>query len=351
MWCQSGVSNGFWCLKDFLDQATPRGQWPDFKQFQGLMSSDNPSCTVSLQNGEIWFSLVHRTRDLYDHLTTVYHSVCARCNMQNTNSERANHHSHHAFQAMVRQHKRPLELWPRKLIAKISYHGPQLAVRHPTYSVERPNLATSRRYMATVRKSLRWITPVHADVWLRVIMCMLPVNERYHYCSSTEPERILCPQECGEQESIAHALRECPKIAPLWSAHESPWQQFNVKFAWTSIINMDNFTTNSIGRPYKDALFHLWVALTGVTLHLAWTQRNHKKHRRRAAPPHHVLTEQSFLVWMSTVRWWMRRQALDDPIVSNTKLALDQLLSKPPYSELRRKHPRCLDIHPTFDVH
>ncbi|KAH9133632.1 hypothetical protein AeRB84_020322 [Aphanomyces euteiches] len=91
--------------------------------------------------------------------------------------------------------------------------------------------------------------------------------------------------------------------------------------------------------------------LVGVSLHMVWTQRNNRKHRRRVAPPPHVLVEQSFLQWMGTVRWWMRRQEADDPIIDQTRNVLEKLFTKTPYLELRSKYPKCLALETTFDVH
>ncbi|KAG9399080.1 hypothetical protein AC1031_022026 [Aphanomyces cochlioides] len=198
---------------------------------------------------------------------------------------------------------------------------------------------------------MQLVTPVHADVGTRALLKMLPVNDLFKYCTPDEPDRRLCPHDCGTNETIAHTLHDCPAISPVWLAHAPPWQQYGVAFSWHNTSNLDAFSVNAKGRHMKNLLFKLWVMLTGVTIHLAWLQRNHKKHRRRAAPPHHVLVDQSFVAWMSTIRWWLRRQEHDDPIISQAKTLLESLLSKHPYSELRSKYPKCLALETTFDVH
>ncbi|KAH9078620.1 hypothetical protein Ae201684P_019699 [Aphanomyces euteiches] len=220
-----------------------------------------------------------------------------------------------------------------------------------THTSSRPDHKAARQYMSLVRKFLRWVTPVHADVWFRATMHMLAVNERYKYLLSTDPERVLCPHECDSRETLAHALHSCPSIAPMWSALEGPWQQFGVSLSWNNITNLDRFKVNALGRRTKDTLFQLWFMLVGVSLHMVWTQRNNRKHRRRVAPPPHVLVEQSFLQWMGTVRWWIRRQEADDPIIDQTRNVLEKLFTKTPYLELRSKYPKCLALETTFDVH
>ncbi|KAG9407124.1 hypothetical protein AC1031_001767 [Aphanomyces cochlioides] len=100
----------------------------------------------------------------------------------------------------------------------------------------------------------------------------------------------------------------------------------------------------------KALLFKLYHAY-GCDNPLGLVTAEPKKHRRRAAPPHHVLVDQSFVVWMSAIRWWLRRQEHDDPIISEAKTLLDSLLSKHSYSELRSEYPKCLALETTFDVH
>ncbi|CAK4908765.1 unnamed protein product, partial [Aphanomyces euteiches] len=145
------------------------------------MSSGNPFCTVSLQHDGIWFSPVPRARGLYDHLTNVYHSVCARCQEDPLLHNIDKDPQPHAFRALVRDRIQPFEFWPRKLVARMAFQGPIPTSPHPTYTPQRHNHDKARSYMSLVRKSPQWITPVHADVWLRAILKMLPVNDRFKY--------------------------------------------------------------------------------------------------------------------------------------------------------------------------
>ncbi|ETW04455.1 hypothetical protein H310_04728 [Aphanomyces invadans] len=91
--------------------------------------------------------------------------------------------------------------------------------------------------------------------------------------------------------------------------------------------------------------------LTGVSLHLLWTQRNHAKHRNRAMPPAHVILDVSFVTWLRSVRRWMRLQVPDDSELSAVQAALVTLLRQTNYRDLHAKYPRCLALDTTFDLH
>ena len=54
---------------------------------------------------------------------------------------------------------------------------------------------------------------------------------------------------------------------------------------------------------------------------------------------------------MTMVRRWMRLQDQDDPEFAAMHAAPAILLRQVHYRDLRAKHPRCLELATTFDVH
>ncbi|KAG9400140.1 hypothetical protein AC1031_011045 [Aphanomyces cochlioides] len=108
---------------------------------------------------------------------------------------------------------------------------------------------------------------------------------------------------------------------------------------------------NLAGRPYKDDLYRLWFMLVGVCLHLVWKRHNLALHQSKPIPPPHVMFELSFVLWIATVRRWLRQRDPDDPERVSTTAALRVLLRQPLYASLLAKHPRSLELESTFDVH
>ncbi|OQR83106.1 hypothetical protein ACHHYP_15095, partial [Achlya hypogyna] len=216
----------------------------------------------------------------------------------------------------------------------MAQHSPIPTAPHPTHTPERPGHDAAKTYMRLLKRCLRWTTPVHGDVWFRATLKMLPVNARYKYRPDVDPAVLQCSHGCSADETIEHALHACPKASALWTLHQTAWSCFGVGFSWFCITNIDGFTTNSRGAPHKSALFKLWVMLTGVSLHLLWTQRNHAKHRNRAMPPAHVILDVSFVTWLRSVRRWMRLQDPDDAELTAVQAALAMLLRQTNYRDL-----------------
>jgi len=352
-WCQHGVGNGLRCLRDFLHTTSRQltGFWPDFATFQQVMTSCFRGATVSLQHGRIWIDSVQYTRSVYNHLTQIYDAVRTRLRVRRDVSLADVPTAPHPFRATINDHITPFELWPRKLVVAMAQHGPIPTAPHPAYTTARPCHATAKTYMRQLKSSLRLLTPVHADVWFRATMKMLPVNARYKHRPDVEPALIRCPHGCDHDETIEHTLHACPKVTALWQLHQAAWSCFAVGFGWHCIMNTDGFATNGRGTPLTAALHKLWVMLTGVCLHLTWTQRNHAKHRDHPMPPAHVLLDVSFSTWMATVRRWMRLQDPDDAELAVVKAAMAILLRQNHYRDLHAKYPRCLALDTTFDVH
>jgi len=352
-WCQYGVGNGLHCLRDLLVNTGSRfrGYWPDFARFQSAMATGYRGNRVELQRGQIRLQLVHYTRNVHSHLTAVYDAVRARLGIRLDACLADVPSAPHPFRAVVKEHLAPFELWPRRLLVKMARHGPIPTEPHPTATPSRTGHDAARVYMNKVRESARLLTPVHADVWFRAAMHMLPVNARYSYLRDTDPGMVWCSHGCASDETIQHVLHGCVKTAPLWALHTAAWQCFGVGFGWFHLSNLDRFSVNGRGAPHKTALFQLWVMLSGVALHLLWMRRNDAKHRSQSMPPAHVLLDITFVTWMTTVRRWMRLQDLDDPVLSSTRAALAILLRQPHYHDLSDKYPRCLELDTVFDVH
>jgi hypothetical protein len=351
-WCQHGVGNGLHCLRDLLCNTPGQlpGFWPTFSQFHGALTSGYRGVVVALRQGNVHVPVMHYASTVYKHLTDVYTAVRRRLHVRPAVSLADVAAAPHQFRMLINNYSQPFESWPRRAVSKMAKHSPLPTAIHPTYTAARPSHALARTYMGQFKASLSWLTPVHADVWFRATMKMLPVNSRYSYCRETEPDKMLCPHGCGHDETAMHALRSCRAVVSLWSMHQAAWATTGVQFSWFAITNVDNFAVTGVGAPLKNAMYQLWTMVTGVTLHLAWQTRNNAKHRNRAPPPVHALLDISFVIWMTTVRRWMRLQADDDPGLAATKSALAILLRQVHYRDMHAKYPRCLELDTVYDV-
>jgi hypothetical protein len=350
MWCLHGAANGFHSLRNFLRIGT-NGLWPSFPQFLGHMSAGNRTVPVSMQHGQIQFKVVKGSRLIYDHFTRIWLSTKNLFNcVDNVQLQPDVEIAATAFTKKIKNAFVPFELWPKQMVKNLAYHAPLPSRDHPTKSIERPDYTAAKTYLRFVRKSLAVLTPVHADVWLRTIFCMLPVNSKFMYRQTAEPAAILCAHGCADVETQSHALFDCPKVFPLWETHRSAWRSIGARFSWQNLINIDKFSTHHYYARHKETLFQLWTMVTGVCIHLVWHHHNHVQYQGRTIPPPAALFEVSFLVWTATIRSWRRRLGPADSQADLTA-ALDLLLRQPHYRELRAKYPRCLDLQPTFDVH
>ncbi|KAF0694590.1 Aste57867_14545 [Aphanomyces stellatus] len=299
----------------------------------------------------IGFDVVEYSHSIYKHLTAVFDNICARLGVRRDVSCQDVDPTPHAFKTTVKDQVVPFELWPRRVVVKAAYHGLMPTTPHPTRSDARPDYPDACKYMLLFRKSMCLITPVHADVWLRTTLHMLPVNARFAFRQEADPDSILCSHGCGAVETEVHALRDCAVVAPIWDLHTTAWCGFGVGFTWYNFNSIDSFTAVNSGTLQKNALCRLWVMLTGATLHLVWHRHNLALHRQQRMPPPHVLLELSFLQWMVTARRWLRQHDADDLDRVATVAAAQLLLRRPPYHSLRAKYPRCLALESTFDVH
>jgi len=351
--CQHGLSNGLRSLRDFLHNTGTRfkGYWPDFTRFHQAMASGYRGLTVNNTQGRIWIDLERNVWPVFNHLSTVYDAVCTRLRVRRDVSLEDVAEAPHPFRQEIKDQDTPFELWPRRVVVAMAYHGPRLAAPHPTSTPARVGYVESRKYMDLLKQSLRLLTPVHADVWFRATMKMLPVHARYHYMRDHHPEIVLCSHGCGGEETIAHTLRDCAKVAPLWELHEAAWRGIGTDFNWALLANIDDVRFRGHGALFTAALLQLWIMLAGVTLHLMWQRRNYVKHRAQKMPPPHVLLDTTFVAWMTTVRRWMRLQEPDDPALAAMRAALALLFRQVHYRDLRIKYPRCLELDTSFDVH
>jgi hypothetical protein len=257
----------------------------------------------------------------------------------------------HSFRAKIKDQVVPFELWPRRVVVKMSYHGPVPTKSHPTQSHARPDYPAARTYMKRFRRSMSLLSPVHADVWLRLVLRMIPVNSRFMYRQEVDPDSPMCSHGCGVHETERHAFHDCTKVLRVWDTHSAAWQATGATFSWHSLLNIDCFDVHPSWLSHKPALFQLWVMLVGVTLHLVWTHHNMVLYQGRRMPPPHVLMELSFILWMTTCRRHLRLIQASRDEVEAALTALHLLLRQPHYRDLRAKHPRCLALESTFDVH
>ncbi|KAH9117590.1 hypothetical protein LEN26_012577 [Aphanomyces euteiches] len=315
------------------------------------MSSNNPEMTVSMFMGRIRFDMIDRSISIYEHFTTIFDTLRARLGIRRDVPTLHHPTTTHGFHSVKNDNRIPFELWKRRAINKAAFHGPDLSRPHPSHSVSRPTHESAIPFMRKFRHSSNLLAPVHADVWFRIILRMIPVNSRFAYRQQTDPDSILCSHSCGEVETEEHAFSTCHKVDPLWHSHTSQWHPYRVNFTWANILNFDSFPVNLAGRPHKDDLHRLWFMLVGVCLHLVWKRHNLALHQSKPIPPPHVMFELSFLLWMATVRRWLRQRDPDDPERASTTAALRVLLRQPLYASLLAKHPRSLELESTFDVH
>ncbi|EQC35591.1 hypothetical protein SDRG_06879 [Saprolegnia diclina VS20] len=114
----------------------------------------------------------------------------------------------------------PFENWPRRDVRDLAMHTPAQSRPHPLLSTTRRTNDDVKTYLADMRRLLAAAAPVHAHVWFRLVMRMLPVNSRTHYIQHQEPGAIVCSHGCGAVETEMHAFFACPYIHPIWEWHD-----------------------------------------------------------------------------------------------------------------------------------
>ncbi|OQR81764.1 hypothetical protein ACHHYP_16428, partial [Achlya hypogyna] len=265
-WCRHGANNGVRCLKDML---TRQGTWPTKTAFIARMSVDNPAAIVEIApSGSMVFGTPDRAGLVYAHLTKLVDQVFRTFQVRAGASFPAISTTSHPFVTAVKDQPCAFEIWPKRYVTRLAFHAPADARRHPTTTTTRATKDDIARYMRLVRRTCRIPPPVHGDVWLRLVMHMLPVNSRFHYMQAVQPDAICCVYDnCHAVETQQHALHVCSHVHPLWTFHATAWHCYGVNFDWVTITNLDQFQVAPRGQQHKDALFVLWVLLCASNLH------------------------------------------------------------------------------------
>ncbi|OQR88803.1 hypothetical protein THRCLA_10092 [Thraustotheca clavata] len=252
----------------------------------------------------------------------------------------------HPFVAMVKDNVQPFQRWPRRLIIDLACHAPSVVVQHPMASTQRSTDADLKRYVRLVRRTCRKPPSLQADVWLRLLYNMLPVNSRFYYLQVAQPTAVCCAYGCGAVEAQLHAFHQCSHINHVWQFHARAWQCYGVNFEWSTVSNLDNFGVNHRGVELKSAIFLVWSPLTATVLHKIWTQHNAIQYNNKAPLPETTWYELTFLGWTTLVRRWLRLQDADSTDRQPVLDVLEMLSSQPHYRALWAKYPRCLSLQP-----
>ncbi|RHY37861.1 hypothetical protein DYB38_006892 [Aphanomyces astaci] len=339
-WCLQGASNGLRSLKDFLNTD---GSWPTQAMFISRMSQGNPAARVRLNaaRGRMEFTAIERAVPIYLHLTQVYEQVRGLFNLRAGARSPGIPRTNHPFFGTVKETSQCFCSWPKKKLFSLAYHAPPVT-SHPAKSATRVTPEDWTKYMRFVRRACRAPTPVQGDVWLRLILHMLPVNSRFAYKQLTDPEAITCVYGCGNVETEHHAFHTCNEVFPTWQFHARAWRWFGVHFDWATISNIDSFNVSPTCAANKPALFKLWTLLTASVLHTIWTQHNAIKYDGKTPWPQRVWEETTFIGWMAAVRRWLRLQDPTDALRINVLAQLAKLKRQRPYNTLWLKYPNCL---------
>lgn len=352
-WIRHAASRGLHSLHDII-RVGAGGFWPDYTTFHDTMSSHSPETRVVLVNGNIQIDRVYNSGAIYDRLAFAYNDLRIRhgVRLDIPHDIHSVMPAQHPFRALIKSQLQPFEQWPRYLVKRISFHGTKPSRPHPTSSPDRPDYKSAKQYMRLARDSFKVLTPVHADVWLRVLLRMLPVNDRFPHRLQHDPDSMLCVYRCGAIDTLQHALHGCERIADLWSDHAAAWSTTGATFSWFAITNVDSFQATNVSCQRAKAIYQLWVMLVGVVLSSIWTHHNLVLHQQKQLPPRHALFELTFVLWMATVRRNLRHLDRDDPLHSDMLYVLhNQLLTSRGYRPLSTKHKRCTELRATFDVH
>ncbi|RHY15136.1 hypothetical protein DYB25_000083 [Aphanomyces astaci] len=345
-WCLNGARNGLHALRDFT---TPGGAWLTWQQFVGRMRIRNTATRVYLsRHGRITLAVAPNSRAVYAHLTAVYNTLRQSYRVRTDVVLPRPPETAHPFATTIKNHVVPFERWPRANVKKLAYHAPKPTRTHPLISATRPTLAHVRTYLSTSRQLLRAATPVHADVWLRLVLRMLPVNARLPFTQHIEPDVIFCSHGCSAVETELHAFYTCPKIEPLWAWLDTSWRPLGAAVRWTTVTDLSQFQVHARHIRHRDELHQLWVISVAVTVHTIWTRRNAAKFDRRRLPPPQVLTETTYVLWLATIRRQLRLLEDDSPEHRHLLEATQLLLRQRGYRALSTKHPLGLQLRPSL---
>lgn len=200
---------------------------------------------------------------------------------------------------------------------------------------------TTRKFLILLRRTLRPIYPVVTDIYIRMMFKLIPVQSRFWFLQTTNPNIQLCPYNCLMVETEEHAFYTCPHIAQLWAELTPPWHQLGVKITWGTISRLDSFTTNDTWTTYKDLILKMLLALICNVMHLMWRHRCNTRFRE-ASPPHiPALVETALDHWCTQIRLWLR-----DPQHTDHHDSMHQILAllfgHPKYVWFARKRPYYL---------
>ncbi len=342
-WCLHGASNGLRSLKDFLNTD---GSWPTQAMFIARMSQGNPAARVRLSatRDHMEFCAIERSVPIYRHITRVYEQIGRLFDIRPGALSPGLAHTAHPFFGYVKKQSQSFCAWPKKKLSDLAYHAPPVSSTHPAATSSRTSTEDLAKYMRFVRRTCRAPTPVQGDVWLRLILRMLPVNSRFSYKQVIDPAAITCTYGCGAVETEHHAFHTCNEVFPTWQFHAGAWRRFGVRFDWATITNIDAFTVNPAYGANKAALFKLWSLLTASILHTVWTQHNAIKYDCKHPWPRRVWEETTFIGWMASVRRWLRLQDPIDELRIDVLAQLAILKRQRPYRALWLKYPNCLAL-------
>ncbi|EQC37008.1 hypothetical protein SDRG_05825 [Saprolegnia diclina VS20] len=223
-WCLHGAGNGFRALRDFM---TPSGHWFTWTELAARMRQGNPATRVHLhRQGRIVVSAARDIAAAYKHLCVVYDQVRRLHDIRTDVLLPRPAMTTHPFRKLVKDVVQPFQNWPRRDVRDLAMHAPAPRCPHPLLSTTRRTVDDVETYLADLRYLMRVAAPVHADVWFRLVLRMLPVNSRMYYFQHQEPEAILCRHGCGVVERVVHAFFKCPYIHPIWKWHDKAWRAF-----------------------------------------------------------------------------------------------------------------------------
>ncbi|OQR88876.1 hypothetical protein ACHHYP_06578 [Achlya hypogyna] len=344
-WFLYGASNGFRALRDFM---APSGFWYSWPQLATLMRRNNPGTRVHMgRGGRITVSAPPHGAAVYKHLCAVYDNVRRQYNVRTNTLLPRPEITGHPFRKLVKDEVLPFERWPRRDVRDLALHTPKPSRRHPLLSTSRPTLPDVKAFIKRTRKLLCVATPVHADVWHRLVMRMLPVNVRMAYKQHADPAIILCSHGCGAVETELHAFFTCPRIYPIWEWHDAAWCAAGPAVRWTSVTELDKFAVHARHTPLRSALHGLWAMAVAVTVHALWKARNAAHFDDTRLPPTPVLHDVIFTVWLATIRRRLRLLEGDSPERQALLAAAQLLFSQPSYRPLAAKYPLGLQPRPT----
>lgn len=346
-WCRHGANNGLRCLKDLL---TRQGTWPTKAAFVARMSNNNPGAEVQLtSSGTIELATPDRAGLVYNHLTKLFDQVLRAFQVRPGTPLPDVPSTCHPFVAIVKDQPQLFEVWPKRYISRLAFHAPFDDRVHPMATSTRMTKEDLAQYIRLVRRVCRVPPPVHADVWFRLLMNMLPVNSRFYYMQPAQSDAVCCVyDDCDAVETQHHAFHTCGHVYPLWTFHATAWRCYGVPFDWAAITNFDRFQVNARGAPHKDALFVLWSLLCASNLYSVWTQHNAIKYDDKSPLPCAAWQELSFISWTASIRRWLRQHDPDDPERLAMLTVLRTLLQQQGYRALWAKYPSSVVLQPSF---